>query len=287
MNIYRSAEGEKAVLRFYRELLNSWPVPKEELRIKTDLGETFVTAGGAPELPPLLVLHGSMSNSAFWLPDIASLSASFRVYTVDSIGEPGFSSPARPTLSSGAYTPWIKAVLDGLHIEKTAMIGESLGGWMAVDFAVNYPERIHALALSVPGGVGKQKNFLLHILPYLLLGEWGKKKIMSKIFGDMPENQSEDGKRLHEFMNLISKHFRPRTESLPSHTDAELRRLVMPVFAVIGGKDLFLDSLDTKARLEANLPNVEIDFRPEGLHFIPDRTRVMLNFLKRQNRLSR
>lgn len=281
MSIYRSAEGEKAVLSFYHELLASWPVPKEEFRIQTDLGETFVTATGNAGSPPLVILHGSMSNSAFWLPDIVNLSASFRVYTVDTIGEPGLSAPARPPLSSGAYAPWIKAVLDGLRVEKTSLIGESLGGWMAVNFTVRHPERVTALALSVPGGIGRQKNFLINVLPYLLLGEWGRKRLMGKIFGEMPKDLAAEAKRLQEFMNLINRHFLPRTESLPSHTDADLRRLAMPVFAVIGGKDIFLDSLDTKARLEANLQNVEIDFRPEGLHFIPDRTQVMLNFLMR------
>lgn len=60
--IYKSAAGELAVRERYRELLQSWAAPNEQMRVPTHAGETFVIASGPPEAPPVLLLHGSGFN---------------------------------------------------------------------------------------------------------------------------------------------------------------------------------------------------------------------------------
>jgi hypothetical protein len=52
------------VRNWYRELLTKWPVPNEQLTVPTSQGDTFVIASGAPDAPPLILLHGTGSNSA-------------------------------------------------------------------------------------------------------------------------------------------------------------------------------------------------------------------------------
>jgi pimeloyl-ACP methyl ester carboxylesterase len=68
-------------------VLRRWPVPCEHLRIPTHEGETFVVASGRKDAPPLLLFHGSGTNSAIWMDDIASWAEHFRVDAVDVIGE--------------------------------------------------------------------------------------------------------------------------------------------------------------------------------------------------------
>ena len=65
-NIYKSPEGERAVQGRYRLFLQYWPVANEQLRVPTREGETFIIACGDEKAPPLLLLHGSASNSAMW-----------------------------------------------------------------------------------------------------------------------------------------------------------------------------------------------------------------------------
>ncbi|WP_405135962.1 alpha/beta fold hydrolase [Nocardia sp. NBC_01388] len=107
--------------------------------------------------PPLVLLHGSGANSSTWRGDIASWSRDFRTYSVDLVGEPGGSAPARPKLNSDAVALWLDDVRAGLGISRTAVVGMSLGGWTALDYAVRRPDRITGLALLCPGGVGKQR----------------------------------------------------------------------------------------------------------------------------------
>jgi hypothetical protein len=54
------------------------------------------------------------------------------------------------------------------------------------------------------------------------------------------------------------------------------------VMAILGGKDVLLNSAETKLRLERNVPHVEIRYIPEAGHFIRNQTHAVLDFLCRE-----
>jgi pimeloyl-ACP methyl ester carboxylesterase len=68
---------------------------------------------------------------------------------------------------------------------------------------------------------------------------------------------------------------------LPIFTDDALRRLDIPVLAIVGGRDVLLDSAETKRRLEAYAPKAEVVYLAEARHFIPGQTETVLKFLRR------
>lgn len=278
--LYRSEAAGEAVRARYAALLERWPVPAEHLRIPTAQGETFVIACGPEDAPPLVLLHGSMANSASWMGDVGVLAQRFRVYAVDMIGEPGFSAPSRPPLASGAYAPWLGEVLAGLGVEKPALVGISLGGWLALEYATRHPERVSAVALLCPGGVGRHKNVLPWVLPLMLLGPWGRRRIMARMGGGPPPRDiPEPVRAFGEFMGQIQASFRPRTERLPRFDDAALGRLSMPVLAILGGRDVMIDSAGTRERLEARVPRAEVVWLPEAGHILIGHAETIQRFL--------
>src|SRR5581483_7348976 len=109
------------------------------------------------EAPPLLLLHGGAANAAMWMADVAIFAKIFRVYCIDMIGEPGFSAPVRPSLDSDAYAVWLDDVLNHFSIESASIVGVSLGGWLALDYAIRRQARVKSVAVSCPGGIGRQK----------------------------------------------------------------------------------------------------------------------------------
>ena len=281
-SLYRSESGAQMIAQRYRELLEHWPKPNRQFHVPTRHGETFVVSCGADDAPPLLLLHGAGSNSAMWISDAAAWVNRFKLYAVDVIGEPGFSADSRPPLSSDAYALWLNDVLRALRVERFSMVGISLGGWLALDYATRQPAQVERLVLLVPAGVGRQRwAAMLEILPLLMMGDWGRKRAMQIVIGPGSAD-STDGREIYmDFMALVQRHFRSRMEQLPIFSDAALARLTMPLLAVLGGRDVLLDSAETKARLERNVARVEVRYLPDLGHGVFGERAAILEFLSR------
>jgi len=279
-SVYKSDEAERAVRERYLEILKHWPVPNRQLRVPTRQGETFIIACGDESAPPLLLLHGSIANSAMWIGDVAAWSKHLRIYAVDMIGDAGLSAPSRPPLSSDAHALWLDDVLQALSLTRVSMAGVSLGGWLALDYAIRRPGRVENLVLVCPGGVGRVKvEVVLKLLPLQMLGSWGKRKASEVVLGRAPANPSPALQSFLQFFQLIQENFRPRRVKLPVFSDDALKSLNMPVLAIVGGKDVLIDSDGTKRRLERNVAGVQIRYIPEAGHFIPAQTAPILDFL--------
>lgn len=280
--IYRSEAGAREVRQRYLELLESWPVPHERLRVPTREGETFVVASGPADAPAVLLLHGSSTNSAIWLGDVATWARDLRVYAVDVIGEPGLSAPARPPLGSDAYPHWLDDVLAGLELTSASIVGASLGGWLAVHYASRRPERVERLALLSPGGIGRQKwARLLLVLLLLPFGRWGKRTGLRLYVGRPPAGAPAAGVRDYlEYALLIQRHFRPRRERLPVFTDDDLRALTMPVLVIAGARDAALDSHGTRRRLARATPHATVHLLPGVGHFPAAQATPIHDFLR-------
>src|SRR5512137_453374 len=111
-SIYKSTAGAEKIMALYNQVLAQWPVANEHLTAPTRYGDTFVIASGEPTAPPLVLLHGSGSNSATWAGDVLTYSQYFRVYTVDIPGEPGKSVPNRFSWDGSAFAEWLDDVLN-------------------------------------------------------------------------------------------------------------------------------------------------------------------------------
>jgi pimeloyl-ACP methyl ester carboxylesterase len=274
--IYTSQAGARAVEETYRRLLAGWPVPAEHLRVPTREGETFVVASGPPDAPPLVLLHGSGSNASMWAPDVAAWSERFRVYAVDVIGEPGRSAPARPALSSGAYPRWLGDVLDALGVARAAVVAVSLGGWLALDFATRYPERVRRLALLTPVGVAPARAAgVLAAVAVKPFGAWGTRASVRLLLG--PEARRQEASA--EFVRLLARHYRYRMEPVPVVDDAALRRATMPVLAVLGARDALVHTPRTARRLVRLVPSATVRVLPGVGHLLPPQTAPVLQFL--------
>jgi 4,5:9,10-diseco-3-hydroxy-5,9,17-trioxoandrosta-1(10),2-diene-4-oate hydrolase len=105
---------------------------------------------------PVVMLHGGgpgasgLSNFGKNLPVLANR---FRTLVVD---QPGYGKSDKPPVEGNYFTfaaDALKTLLDELGIEKTHLVGNSLGGGTAVRFALTYPERAGRLVLMAPGGL--------------------------------------------------------------------------------------------------------------------------------------
>ncbi len=112
----------------------------------------FVKMG---EGPALLLLHGLGCDHTTWLPVIASLSRRFTVIAPDLLGH-GKSAKPRADYSVGGYANGMRDLLTVLGIDKVTVVGHSLGGGVAMQFAYQFPERTERMILVAPGGLGSE-----------------------------------------------------------------------------------------------------------------------------------
>lgn len=278
-DVFKAPAGRLAVETREGDLLARWAPEARHRVVRTRWGETVIWEAGSPSAPALVALHGTAANAAMWLPDLPIWSRSLRVVAVDIIGDAGQSAPARPALDSEAHALWLDDILAELGIERAHFVGVSLGGWLALDYATRRPDRVSRLATINPAGVGREKNVLLWALPLLLLGPWGRRKMMERIAGPAPTEPTPLEADIGDLSELIFRHFRPRTASMPEFSDAALDRLTMPMLAILGGKDVFIDAPGARRRLEAHAQQLTMRYLPEGRHFIPGQTEAIAAFL--------
>lgn len=111
--------------------------------------DTHLRVGGAGD--PLLFLHG-FASSDLWLPFHEELSQSFTVYAPD---HPGFGQSSMPDWLDKMEDMVIHyaMLLDTLKLSSVHLVGFSLGGWIAAEFASFYPERVKSLTLINAAGL--------------------------------------------------------------------------------------------------------------------------------------
>jgi len=282
-NIYKSETGKMEIQKAYKEILSVWPVENKQYEVKTEYGPTFVIESGEKNKPALLLLHGSVSNSFAWYGDTVPFSKEYHVYAVDIIGEAGLSAPNRPEYNSGAYARWLYSLLENLELKSCSIIGLSLGGWMALDFATTYPEKTDNLILLCPGGLAPENSsFIWKALFYSFFGKWGNKQIHKLINGGkLPDENTPGLDKALAFTSLINKHFNPRFGKLPIFGEESLSRLNMPVLLLFGDKDYLLSGKESIKNLKNRVPHAVTELLTDTGHIVINQTEKILGFLKK------
>jgi pimeloyl-ACP methyl ester carboxylesterase len=111
----------------------------------------------------LLLIHGMAGSSATWQSIIPQLSKKYRVIAPDLLGH-GKSAKPRGDYSLGAFAVWLRDLLDELGVHRATVIGQSLGGGIAMQFAYQHRDYCEQLVLIGSGGLGPDLSPLLRAL---------------------------------------------------------------------------------------------------------------------------
>lgn len=100
----------------------------------------------------VILLHGFFYDTFMWAENIDALAENHRIYAPDLWGS-GFSTRELMDYDYALYEKQLLLFMDALGIEKASLVGQSMGGGIAIKFAVDHPERVNKLILIDAAGM--------------------------------------------------------------------------------------------------------------------------------------
>jgi pimeloyl-ACP methyl ester carboxylesterase len=135
------------------------------------VGRTRISTLTMGEGPDMLLIHGLGGTKASFFDTAAALSQSYRVHAIDL---PGFGSSSKPAIApynAAYFAETVTSVMDAMDIERAHLVGNSLGGRVALEVGLNDPGRVGAVALLCPATAFVQRGY--HPIVRLLRPEFG------------------------------------------------------------------------------------------------------------------
>jgi pimeloyl-ACP methyl ester carboxylesterase len=248
---------------------------------------TYRTAGSGPVL---LLLHGIANSSQTWERVAPALSDRFTLIAPDLLGH-GESATPRGDYSLGAQATAVRDLLTALGIEYATVVGHSLGGGIAMQFAYQFPERCERLVLVSSGGLGREVHLLLraaalpgadYVLPLLTssrlvgagrqiggllrrvrLAPRGDVEVLAQGFSSLDSAGSRQA-----FLHTVRAVIEPSGQRVSAHDRLALASLI-PSLIVWGEKDSIIPASHGAAAHEAR-PGSRFEVFPGAGHLPHD-----------------
>lgn len=196
--------------RSYTDLPELPPVPHDFHALARHSRAITVTGQSQPivlswveagEGPPLLLVHGLMTSAYSWRYVISKLAQRYRVLAIDLPGAGRSGAPEELSMSPQCLAEVLDAFVVALDLEKTYVVGNSMGGYVALWWSLVHPERFERLLIMHSPGFPELRLYALHAVLSLRLSE--------PLFGFLTRN--------HEQFALENVHY--RNEALKSREE--------------------------------------------------------------------
>jgi pimeloyl-ACP methyl ester carboxylesterase len=192
--------------------------------------------------PVVILVHGLGADSTIWAANLATLSAKTHVFAIDQIG---FGRSDKPPLDYRIQTfaEFLYAFMQAAKIPRATLVGNSLGGWVAAELAVQHPEAVEKLILADSAGIKPRnwkgwRSFPVNLNPASLLDT---RKMFEKIFFDKSVITDQLVERVFEnrMRNGDSYTISRVLEGLDSNqwVDKQLDKVKAPTLIVWGQED--------------------------------------------------
>jgi len=200
---------------------------------------------------PVILLHGLGADKNIWRFTTPALAAKFHVYALDQIG---FGESDKPLVNyrPAMLSDFLDEFMRKLSIEKASIVGNSLGGWVAADFAIRYPARVEKLVLVDASGY-VTRNVTREDMRFLNPSTLDETRAMVKrvFFNEMMHNEivaravyearmrAGDGYTIDRFIDSVLR----REDFL----NDRLGSIKAPTLVVFGARDPLIPAADEDA----------------------------------------
>lgn len=265
MSIYRTSEGHTLIRAWCTEQLEGWHQPHEKRMVDSALGATHVLISGSG--PGLVLIPGTNFSSATWLHLVAALAEKHKVYAVDLPGQPGLSSPVRPSANRHLYGQWLTEILLALE-PVDLVVGHSLGAAVALCAAVQRGP-IGRLLLVDPAGIVRLRVSLSVLGPTLWWMRSPDRRTSAGLLQLMLAPGGTPNHLLVDWMALVGRHVRTSLAPAPL-SSRDLQRIgELRVDVLVGRHDIFLPQSRLQRTIGRHLPSASLDVVDGAGHLLP------------------
>jgi 3-oxoadipate enol-lactonase len=248
----------------------------------------------------LLLIMGYGGYSGHWAPLIPSLSQEYRVISFDNRGTGRSDKPNIPyTIKMMADDA--KGLLDAIGIDSAHVFGISMGGMIAQELALNYPDKVKSLILGCTFcGGAKAIQPTPEALAFLLNPEMGKMSVEEQARIAVPwlwsqEFIDKNPEAVEMYVAITSEYptpahgFARQAEAIMFHdTYDRLSQIKAPTLVIVGGADRIIPAENSKI-LASRIPNVEMVMLKNAGHGFfgeaaAETTGIILDFLRRHSK---
>jgi pimeloyl-ACP methyl ester carboxylesterase len=186
--------------------------------------------------------HPSGSPATIWYRNVSTLNEHYRTYAVDTISEPNKSILAKPIKRRHQrqdFAEWTIDLFDGLHIDKAHVVGNSFGGFLALNTVLCVPERVKKAVLISPAATFVQMwAWYLHFVPAGLIGPLvrSKRTLLRPyewIWQGFPQDEYTSRLRVITALEGHPRHWFPSVFS-----DEELSKIRTPILLLVGDHEV-------------------------------------------------
>jgi pimeloyl-ACP methyl ester carboxylesterase len=267
---FRSAQARAEYHARYSERARAWPVASETWLIETPAGQTFVRQSGRPGDPPLVLLPGARGTSLTWVPNIAAFSARYNTFALDSIYDIGLSVSRCRLKKPADLVRWLDEVLRVLAPQGSLrLLGLSYGGWLASQYALRYPERVHKLVLLAPAATVLPVSFKLILRALLTLAGF-RRQFYHWLLRDAVQSGEAGRAYIDQGVDdwaLAERSFGP-LPMIPATVidDRALQGFRVPTLFLVGENEKTYSAHRAVSRLNLIAPQIRAEIIPQAGH---------------------
>ncbi len=267
-SLFKTPHDRARYMAAYDTALSLWSVPCKEIDLPTRLGSTHVIAAGDPSDPPLILLHGAGNSATMWYPIISQLSAHYRTYALDTIGDGGKSILSQTLKKRADYAGWLEDVLDGLRVEEAYVAGLSYGGWLSLNLALCAPRRVKKLALLAPAASFQKFSWMVELF-FRIVVHLPFQPSAESIVRQLTTKDTRVDPRYIAVLGAVTRNVKPSMLYPDVYTDQELQTVNTPTLLIYGDQEVIYNPHKAADRARRCMPNVEISMITGANHFLP------------------
>jgi 3-oxoadipate enol-lactonase len=238
------------------------------------------------EGPALVLAHGGGGNHLSWWQNVPELSRHYRCVTFDHRGF-GDSHDIANGPGANAFVEDLHQLLDHLGIERAAVVGQSMGGWTVLGFAVAYPARVSTLVLCDTGAGVDDPEIVRELSSIRETGKGNLAQILTRAYAaDFPRRDPMRHFLYQQISGLnghVPSKLLPMLIGLKHRLDAIVEKRI-PTMLIVGEEDA-LASPRVMELIAGKIPNSRFVKVPGAGHSVyferpTEFNRLLLDFLK-------